>query len=136
MIAVEEVRLEPVHWESTTEDKDFGNAFVVLTTLEESDPLQSHTGYSDRGCELGRVEPGVVVWLWLLESALICLGSPGIRLEHYGGLRLACLCIYMIRTRLSCHMACMTENTAAPKHSPSRDLEQHIHKVLPELLQP
>lgn len=80
--------------------------------------------------------PGVAMRLWLPESALICHGSPGIRLENYSGLCLACLCIYMIRTRLSCHMARMTENTEAPKHSPSRDLEQRIHKVLPELLQP
>lgn len=57
MIAVEEVRLKPVHWESTTEDKRFSNASIALATLAERNPLQSRTGCRDGGCELGRVEP-------------------------------------------------------------------------------
>lgn len=57
MIAVEKVRLKPVHWEPITVDKGFRNASLALTALAESDPLQSHTGCRGRGCELGGVEP-------------------------------------------------------------------------------
>lgn len=57
MIAVEELRLRPVHWESKTKDKGFRNASLALTTLAESDPPQSRTGCRGSGCELGGVEP-------------------------------------------------------------------------------